>query len=271
MNNSVKSFLFGALGAVVVVGVMYGAGFRVTSGGGQQQIQNPQAALGQGRGTPGWRKNQGGQAGVSPTAGAGSGQGQGIAPGSGQSGGRAAAGNQPRGGGPGGGAAGRGQGPGAAAKSGAQPGFGPSGGILLPIQPGKEAVSVMMNGKEQGKFVGQDLVDHVEDTVIATADGPRKGWGVEKTLTYLGVKDPKEIVIFDKAGKKTTLTGQQIKGDEPFVLLTYDGSGSLILASGPKVRGTNKGKTTVDDVKAMVKDRKDLLGVSNVVKIEIKG
>lgn len=274
--SGVKGFFVGVVATALVIGGLYSAGFRV-SGPGEATVAQPganPAVAGQGRGQPGWRKAQQQAAGnqvaapqpgsaagarraalTNPSGGPGSGAGQGAGR---QARGPGARNNQPKG------EAAQ------AGRPGAQPGFGPSGGILLPLHAGTSPVPVLVNGKEKGKFVGKDLIDHVEDTVIATAAGPRKGWGVGKTLTYLGIKNAQEVALYDQAGKKVTVTGQQIKDDKTFVLLTYDEKGTLLLASGPKVRGTNKGNTSREQVLDMVKGRSDLLAVPNVVKIEVK-
>ncbi len=301
MNTILKvgGYLFLAL-AVVSVG-LYMGGYRIHVGkAGAIQRVSPGAPTGQGRGTPGWRKGPaamgtvpgsegqapmgGGRRGgatanrVDPGAGEGPrsnvGGGPGRAMGPGQTGGGGPR-NQTAQGQTGGPGSGMGQARGGSGSAGGQqsprqPGFGPTGGILLPIQPGSETVPVMVNGKQSGSFAGKDLVDHVEDTVIATADGARKGWGVGKTLEYLKVQNIKEVVVTDKSGKKVTVSGNQIKDDQTFVLLTYDSKGSLLLASGPKVRGTNKGTVSHEQVVQMVSGRKDLLAFPNVIKVEVK-
>lgn len=270
--SGIKGFFVGVVATVLVIGGLYAAGFRISGPGEATVAQNanPNTA-GLAKGQPGWRKAQqaagGGQqvATAQPGSAAGARRAAlgGAGSGAGQGAGNAARGGQARAGGGGRNAQAKGQ-------PGTQPGFGPSGGILLPLAAGTNPVPVLVNGKEKGKFVGKDLIDHVEDTVIATAEGPRKGWGVGKTLAYLGIKDAREVALYDQSGKKVTVSGQQIKDDKTFVLLTYDDKGGLILASGPKVRGTNKGTTSRAQVLDMVKGRTDLLAVPNVVKIEVK-
>lgn len=262
--SKVKGFLVGVAATVLAIGGLYAAGFRIEGPATKQADPSSQAAPGQGRNTPGWRKAQGApQQMMAPPQGSG---GQGMRTGTAPPGSRQGQGR--------GGAANAARNQDAAAQNmrpGAQPGFGPSGGILLPIRPGTDPVPVLLDGKEKGKFVGKDLVEHVEDTVIATSEGPRKGWGVEKTLAYLGIKNPKEVIVYDGAGKKLTMSSMQIKDAKTFILLTYDDKGSLLLASGPKVRGTNKGTTSMEQVKKMVEGRNDLVGVPNVVRIEVRG
>lgn len=270
MNIILKSSTYVLMGILVILVGLYAAGYQVkiTSRGDQQIAQggagNPQ--IGTGKGTPGWRKAQGGDP-AAAGAGPGSGQVQGRK--GGAAGGNQAAVKKAGGAGSGQGQ-GRGQNPGGRAQAGQQPGFGPSGGILLPIKAGLDPVPVMVNGKKSGSFVGKDLMDHVEDTVVATAEGPRKGWGVAKTLDYLGVKGAKEVSLYDKSGKKITVSGNQIMDTKTFVLFTYDDQGRLLLTSGPKVRGTNKGTTSLQQVLKMVEGRSDLLAFPDVVKIEVK-
>jgi hypothetical protein len=266
MKEMFKPIIYTAAGLFIVLGLLYVAGYQVKI---VSRADQKIAQSGLGKQEPGWRRAQG-QA-VSPEAGSGQGSEQAArVPGSGQgrkqqmAGGPAGSGQGGRGGGGGGG---RGQ----QAQAGQQPGFGPSGGILLPMQMGTQAIPVLVNGKEVGSFVGKDLMDKVEDTVIATAEGPRKGWGVGKTLAYLGVKGAKEVVLFDKSGKKITVSGSQLQDQKTFVLLTYDATGSLLLVSGPKVRGTNKGMTPREQVIQMVAGRKDLLNFSNIVRLEVIG
>lgn len=273
MENLSKVSSYVLLGLIVFVVGVYASGNRISV---KSAVQTADSTGGQGKGTPGWREGNGegnavgGQGGAKGTPGWRKGAAGGP--------GARLTGNTGPAGGPG---SGRGQGVGAQARAGRaggnpqgvpgqQPGFGPSGGILLPILAGTKPVPVLVNGQEKGAFVGRDLIDHVEDTVIATADGPRKGWGVGKTLAYLGVKDVKEVSMIDNAGNKTTVTPAQILDTQTFVLLTYNEKGLLMLASGPKVRGTNKGMTSKADVLKMVEGRKDLYHIPDVVKIEVK-
>jgi hypothetical protein len=154
-------------------------------------------------------------------------------------------------------------------RGGRQPGFGPSGGILLPSKIGTTAIPVVVGGNEKASFVGQDLIDHVEDTVIATADGPRKGWAIAKTLKYLGVEKYKAVTIVGSNGQKVAVSLQQIQDQQTIPLLTYDEKGQLMVISGPKVRGTNKGTTTMEEVKQLVAGRTDLIHFNGIAKIEV--
>jgi hypothetical protein len=238
-----------AIGALtVVVGLLYLAGVRITGPNGRPLLSAD--APGGSRHQPGWRRAEqdaGGEAGSymaqAGQAGPGSGMGQG-------SGRQAQNGNRQRG---------------------SQPGFGPTGGILLPIKIGSVATPVAVAGKEKASFVGQDLTDHVEDTVIATAEGPRKGWSVAKTLKYLGIDNYKTATIIDANGHKAVVSLQQLQDNQTIPLFTYDQNGQLMVVSGPKVRGANRGNITLEEVKQIVAGRTDLLQINNIQKIDING
>ncbi len=154
---------------------------------------------------------------------------------------------------------------------GGQPGFGPSGGILLPSRPGHTAIPVYLNGTEKGSLQGKDLLNNVEDTVIATTEGPRKGWGLAKTLAYLGIAQPANVTLQNDKGQKVTVSEAQLYDNRTFVLLTYDSDGSLLLASGPKVRGTNRGLISQEDVIEMVAGRDDLFLFNHITQIQVNG
>lgn len=279
MKTGIKTTGFVLLALLIIIAGLYVAGYRINieNRKGQQVAQG-----GVGRGTPGWRKAAGNGQAVAPQPGDGQGQGQGgqaVAPqpggGQGQRRGGGAAG---AGGGAGSGmgqGAGAGQGNksgggGQTAQAGRQPGFGPSGGILLPIKVGTDSIPVLVNGKQAAKFVGKDLTDHVEDTTLATPEGPRKGWSVLKTFSYLKIGNVKELVVIDAAGKKQNVSAQQLNDPQTIAMFTYNEKGQLMLISGPKVRGVSKGMTSLEQVKQMVADRKDLFDFPNVVKIEVK-
>jgi hypothetical protein len=136
---------------------------------------------------------------------------------------------------------------------------------------GATAIPVLVSGKAPASFVGQDLIDHVEDTVVATADGPRKGWAIEKTLKYLGIDHYTGAILQGPNGQKVVVSLQQIQDQQTIPLFTYDETGRLMVVSGPKVRGTNKGNLSLDDVKKTVAGRTDLLNFSGIEKVEVKG
>ncbi|MBI3620655.1 MAG: hypothetical protein HY208_00505 [Nitrospirae bacterium] len=251
---------------IAAIGIgLYAAGFRLVGPNGQSLLSNAGPGTGMGQHQPGWRRAPGEQSGPTLTPGSGGrqrlAQGTDTGPGS-QKGVRS-----------GGRSAGRGQRGGQSKGQGGarQPGFGPSGGILLPSKVGTSAIPVMVSGQAKASFVGQDLVDHVEDTVVATADGPRKGWAIAKTLKYLGVENYKEVTLTSANGKKIAVTPQQLNDQQTIPLFTYNEAGLLMVVSGPKVRGTNKGNITIEDVKKTVAGRTDLLNVSKIEKIEVKG
>jgi hypothetical protein len=271
MGKVLRLALMGIVGVALVGGLLYWAGFRVVRPAGDNG--------GIPKNKPGWRRSEDAMARAVPPGSAGranrSSQSGQEAPGNG-------AGQQRGGGGDGSGVgngggnapgsrAGRQQGGGGQGTkaAGRQPGFGPSGGILLPTKIGTVAVPVSIGGKGKSSFVGQDLVDHVEDTVIATADGPRKGWAIAKTLTYLGINNYKEATLIGSGGRKVVVSRQQLQDEHTIPLLTYNENGQLMAVSGPKVRGANKGNITVDDVKKIVAGRTDLINLSGIEKIEI--
>jgi hypothetical protein len=261
MLNIIRSILTGIGALTVIVGLLYLAGLRITGPGGRPLVSADTA--GSGKHHPGWRR---GEAPSGDASAYGTGQGGQMAqagqpgPGSGQGGG---GGNGP----------GRrqSQGGGGNGQRGSQPGFGPTGGILLPIKVGSTATPVAVAGKEKASFVGKDLTDHVEDTVIATAEGPRKGWSVAKTLTYLGIDSYKTATLIDTGGNKVVVSFQQLQDTRTIPLFTYDENGRLMVVSGPKVRGTNRGKVTLEEVKQIVAGRTDLLHVNDIRKIDING
>jgi hypothetical protein len=250
MSKIVRFIIIGVVGVAIAGLALYAAGFRVVTPAGHQ-LSDASGTLTP-RNQPGWRRAEEGAQPSQPST---------IQPGSGQR--RKAQGDTP--------AAGSGSGRQARQQSQRQPGFGPSGGILLPSKAGTVAISVSIGGKDKANFVGKDLVDHVEDTVIATADGPRKGWAVSKTLQYLGIQNYKEAVFISANGKKTAITLTQIQNQETIPLFTYNENGQLMVVSGPKVRGTNKGKLTIEDVKKSVAGRTDLLNVSDIAKVDVAG
>ncbi|MEW6325806.1 MAG: hypothetical protein AB1515_10525 [Nitrospirota bacterium] len=240
------------IAAIAVVGIaFYASGYRIVNTSSQPIVSG---AGGSAKNQPGWRRSEETLSRAVPP---GSGQQKRVAQAESQ-GGRQS------------GRTGRTGGGGGQQQAARQPGFGPSGGILLPNKPGVTATPVTLAGKEKASFIGQDLIDHVEDTVIATADGPRKGWSVEKTLKYLGIEQYKEAVLVGADGKKTVVSAAQIHDQQTIPLLTYNEKGQLMIVSGPKVRGTNKGMLTLEDVKKTVAGRTDLLNVSGIEKIEVK-
>jgi hypothetical protein len=257
MGKIIRSLLMGVGAITIVVGLLYLAGVRIVGPNGRPFLASQGLGNGTGRQQPGWRRGgqqaggdaapyvaQADQAGPGSSKGGGNGNGQGR--------------NQGQGGG------GNGQ-------RGRQPGFGPTGGILLPIKIGSAATPVAVAGKEKASFVGKDLSDHVEDTVIATADGPRKGWSIAKTLKYLGIDNYKAATIFDVNGKKVVVSYQQLQDNQTIPLFTYDENGQLMVVSGPKVRGANRGNITLEEVKQIVAGRTDLLHVNQIQKIDING
>jgi hypothetical protein len=276
MGKIIRLLLMGIVGIVVVGGLLYVAGFRMVGPSGAPLLSGNDA--GSGKGQPGWRRAQQQAGGMGP----GSGQrkqmarGDESAPPSGSQGGRRqgggssqqALGNESAP--PPGSQGGRRQGGGSQQARGTQPGFGPTGGILLPIRVGTNSISILVNGRPSASFVGKDLTDHVEDTTIATAEGPRKGWSAAKTLNYLKIDNAKEAVVIDATGKKQAVSALQLNDQETIALFTYNDKGDLMLISGPKVRGVNKGKTSLEEVKQMVSGRHDLLSVTGIVKVEVK-
>jgi len=270
MGKFIRLGFMSIVGVAVVGGVLYLTGFRIVGPNGQPIF----SSYGSAKHQAGWRRAEEaqGQQGQMGTPGSGQGRmAQGVIPEPGSGGGRQSSdqgapgsghGRQgKRSGGGGGGRSGGG---------GRQAGYGPSGGILLPNKPGTTTIPVVAGGKT-ASIVGQDLVDHVEDTVVATADGPRKGWAVAKTLKYLGVENFKEVTLIGPNGKKVTVTSQQINDQQTIPLFTYNESGLLMVVSGPKVRGANNGTLTMDDVKKAVAGRTDLLNVSSIEQVEVKG
>ncbi len=259
MRKGIRVTVIGIVGIAVIGAALYAAGFRIVGQSGQPLLSGE---VGGAKNKPGWRRSE--EALSRPTP-PGSGQqkrmaqSEDSAPGS--QGGRGGQNQEGK----------RNSGGGGGAQPARQPGFGPSGGILLPSKPGATAIPVTLGGKEKASFVGQDLVDHVEDTVIATADGPRKGWSIEKTLKYLGIEQYKEAVLLGANGKKIVISAAQIHDKQTIPLLTYDEKGQLMIVSGPKVQGTNKGMLTLDDVKKLVAGRTDLLKAGGIEKIEVKG
>ena len=264
MGKIIRLLLMGIGGIAIVGGLLYLAGFRVVGPGGRPLLSGSNA--GNAKHQPGWRRAGEQHAGAMGVP--GSGQGKQMAqadqsgPGSGQGQGSGHKQRQGRGG--------NGQ-QGGGGQQGRQPGFGPTGGILLPAKVGTTAIPVVVGGQEKGSFVGNDLVDHVEDTVIATADGPRKGWAVAKTLKYLGIESYKEAVLIGPNGKRVVVSLQQLQDNQTIPLFTYNENGQLMVVSGPKVRGTNRGNITLEQVKQTVAGRTDLLNVSAIEKIEVKG
>jgi len=261
MGKIIRLVLMGIGALTIMVALLYLAGVRIVGPNGRSLFSTN--AAGSGRHQPGWRR---GEEPSRNASGYGAGQGGPMAqanqpgPGSGQGGG-------------GGNGQGRNQRPGGGGngQQGRQPGFGPTGGILLPIKIGSAATPVAVAGKEKASFVGKDLSDHVEDTVIATAEGPRKGWSVAKTLKYLGIDNYKTATIIDANGHKAVLSLQQLQDTQTIPLFTYDENGQLMVVSGPKVRGANRGNITLEEVKQIVAGRTDLLQVNNIQKIDISG
>lgn len=251
MGKIIRMLLMGIGAITVMVGLLYLAGLRIT-GPNDRPLLSADTA-GSGKHQPGWRRGE-------EPSGAGYDAGQGA---------QMAQAGQPH---PGSGQ-GRGQrqGRGGNVQRGSQPGFGPTGGILLPIKVGSAATPVAVGGKEKASFVGQDLTDHVEDTVIATTEGPRKGWSVAKTFKYLGIDHYKGATIIDANGNKVEVSFQQLQDNRTIPLFTYDENGQLMIVSGPKVRGTNRGKITLEEVKQIVAGRTDLLHINNIQKIDING
>lgn len=258
MSKILRQVIGYMVGVVLIVGALHLAGYRLVTPSGQLMFSS-RSTGGVNQGTPGWRRTAE-EAEPAPPPGSGGGA-RGL-PTPGSQGRRQAGGTQRAGG------TATGTGQGANTRQG---GFGPSGGILLPNKVGIATIPVLVGGKATASFVGKDLVDHVEDTVVATADGPRKGWSIEKTLKYLGIEQFKEAVLLGADGQKTSISLKQIQDQETIPLFTYDEQGQLMVVSGPKVRGTNKGKITVNDVKKIVAGRTDLLNLSVVEKIELKG
>ena len=210
MNQRSRIVVLGIAGVAVVGGLLYLSGYRIVG---------PKSELTAGRtNQAGWRRSA--EALEQRAAPAGTGRKQ-VAM-SDQGGGKSGAKNQGAGGGgnvrggqqgragskpPPPGSRGRVQKVAKAGQASArQPGFGPSGGILLPSKIGQAQIPVIMGGKEKATFIGQDLFDHVEDTVIATVEGPRKGWAIAKTLTYLGIETYTEAALVDANGPPTTAT-----------------------------------------------------------------
>jgi hypothetical protein len=255
MVKFIRLLLMGIGALTLLVGLLYLAGIRIVGPNGQPLLAVNTA--GSSRHQPGWRRSDQ-QASRDMGYMALANQ---VAPGSSQGGGgadqqgRSRRQNDARGNG----------------QRGSQPGFGPTGGILLPIKISSTATPVLVGGKEKASFVGKDLTDNVEDTVIATAEGPRKGWSVAKTLKYLGVDQFKEAVFIGADGKKTVASLQQLQNQQTIPLFTYNENGQLMVVSGPKVRGTNKGKITLEEVKQIVAGRTDLLHVNGIQKIEVSG
>ncbi len=250
MGKIIRLLLMG-IGAITIVGgLLYVAGFRIVGPNGRPLLSAN--TTGSSKHQPGWRR---GEEPSGDTAGYGAGQG-----------GRMAQADQA---GPGSGQ-GRNQSQGGNGQRGSQPGFGPTGGILLPIKVGTTAIPVIVSGKEKASFVGKELTDHVEDTVIATADGPRKGWAVSKTLKYLGVESYKEVTLMGSNGEKVVVTPQQLNDPQTIPLFTYNEAGLLLVVSGPKVRGASKGNISLEEVKQIVAGRTDLLNIRGIQKIEVK-
>jgi hypothetical protein len=272
-----KVAVWAIAGLIILSAVLYAAGFRIVGPNGRPLLAGAGDGNGIGLQQPGSRRSGGnqGQTNYSGTGQGGPGSGQGGGPGGG--GGQRRRMAQANGGGPGSGqgkGASRRQGGGGGGGQGSQgstPGFGPSGGILLPSQLGTASIPVSVGGKASASFVGKDLVDHVEDTVIATADGPRKGWSIDKTLKYLGIQQYKEVILTGADGKTLAVSAKQLQDSQTIPLLAYDEQGRLLVVSGPKVRGANKGNLTLDDVKKIVAGRNDLLKFGAVEKINVEG
>jgi hypothetical protein len=269
MSKIVQLGLMGIVGVVVVGGVLYLTGFRIIGPSGQPIFPSSGSA----KHHAGWRRAAEAQGQPGQMDAPGSGQGrmaQGMMPEPGSGGGSQSSNQAGPGSGHGRQGRGSGGGGGRSGGGGRQAGYGPSGGILLPNKPGSTTIPVVAGGKT-ASIVGQDLVDHVEDTVVATADGPRKGWAVAKTLKYLGVENFKEVTLIGSNGKKVTVSSQQINDQQTIPLFTYNESGLLMVVSGPKVRGANNGTLTMDDVKKAVAGRTDLLNVTSIEQVEVKG
>jgi len=239
MNKSLQWLVVGLVAIVFAGGLFYAAGFRVVGPNGRAALSENENESGSAKNQPGWRRAQGQQSGAMEPAGQGR-MAQMDQNGGGGKGRRGSGGGTSNRGGSGG--------QGGAQTGGRQPGFGPTGGILLPIMMGNTPIPVTVGGKERASFVGQDLSDHVEDTVIATADGPRKGWSVAKTLQYLGIENYKEASFTGTDGKKAVVSLQQLNNPETIPLFTYNEQGRLMVVSGPKVRGTSKGMITLEEV-----------------------
>jgi len=264
-------------GLIILAAVLYAAGYRIVGPNNRPLMTGPGSGTGMGQQQPGSRRagGQGQQGDQLTQGGPGAGQGGGAGSGPGhrrlaQANGGGPGSGQGRGGRQGGGGSGGGQGGGQGSR-GSTPGFGPSGGILLPSQLGTASIPVSVGGKASASFIGKDLMDHVEDTVIATADGPRKGWSVDKTLKYLGIQQYKEVVLTGADGKTLIVSAKQLQDAQTIPLLAYDEQGRLLVVSGPKVRGANKGNLTLDDVKKIVAGRNDLLKFGAIEKIDVKG
>ncbi len=248
MKTELRAVLYGLSGMIIVLGLLYLVGYRISGPG----LGN---GPGMARGMPGSRRG-----GMDPNmmqGGGGGGQGRMMAqggPGSGQGGGQGQPGSR------------RGQGGGG---GGAQPGA-QNAAVLLPLKVGTDSIPVWVNGKQSASFVGKDLTDHVQDVTVATPEGPRKGWSVPGMFKYLKVENVKEAVVIDASGKKQTVSAQQLNDPQTIALFTYNEKGQLMLISGPKVRGAGRGTVSLDQVKQMVAGRKDLLSVTGVMKLEIK-
>jgi hypothetical protein len=253
----IRGIIVGIVCCALITVMLYMVGFRVVTPNGRVLSSRATTA---GGGHSGWRRREaqlGGDSGYPRHGGRQYAQDGGATPeggpGSGRGGGRGYGGRSKT------------------AQQGQVSGFGPSGGILLPIKIGSTTIPVMTAGKTSSSFIGQDLVNHVEDTVIATSEGPRKGWSIDKTLKYLGIQNYKTIVLVLADGRTTTMTPQQLQDPQTIPLFTYDEQGQLMAVSGPKVRGANRGNITIDDVKNIVAGRTDLLHLTNITKIEVKG
>ena len=247
MSQYSRFVIAGVVAVVVVSGLLYLAGFRIVSADSPLALSSATEQAGR-TNKPGWRRSgetlaRAKPPGSSPRSNAAKKMSSNARKGGDQRGQRQA--------------------------SGRQPGFGPQGGILLPMKTGQIRIPVVASGKERASFVGKDLLEHVEDTVVATAEGPRKGWAIAKTLAYLGIENYSEAILLGRDGANVVISLEQIQDTKTIPLFTYDDQGVLMVVSGPKVRGTNQGKISLEEVKQLVSGRTDLLNIIGIKSIEV--
>lgn len=254
IKKAVCTVLTGIAGFVIITGLLYAVGYRITGPAGKD--------AGLAKQTPGWRRSQ-----TTETAPGEAGSGQGrqgrrqVMAGEesvGPPGGSQQGEGGKRGGGGQGGRGGRGQG-------------GASQSVeISPLQLGTTSVPILVTGKQKASFTGKEINKKVEDTTIATLKGVRRTWSVHNTLKFVGLENVKEVVVTDRQGKTLSLSSQQVSDQQTVVAFTYDENGNLLLVSGPKVRGVGRRQTSQEQIAQMMKGRKDLLFLPNIVKIEIK-
>jgi hypothetical protein len=135
---------------------------------------------------------------------------------------------------------------------------------------GSDKIAVIASGKQKS-FTGNDL-QSLEQKMVATTRGVRKGWMVAEVMKYLEITNARELVLVNKEGKTLSLPWENLKNQKGTVILFYDKLGGLVLVSGAEM--TAEELETADNraVRAAMRQvqAKDRIFLSDIVKIEVK-